>query len=224
MTRQTFHAQLTHLQERLLQLGAAAEVAVNKAVDSLEAQDLEEAQAVLDGDNELDKLQNEIEEEVLKLIALQQPLARDLRTLGAILQTATDLERVGDYAENIAERTLWIGKEPLIKPLVDIPKMARMSEAMLRDSLDSFVKRDVQLAQKVVDDDEAVDQIYATLFDELMDYVSSGNVVSARQAVQLLFVARYLERIADHATNVAERVIYMVTGEWIAHKHNTPNS
>ncbi len=220
MTRQTFHAQLTHLQERLLQLGAAAEVAVSKAVDSLDSQNLEEAKAVLDGDNVLDQLQNEIEEDVLKLIALQQPLARDLRTLGAILQTATDLERIGDYAENIAERTLWIGVEPLIKPLVDIPKMARMAEAMLRESLDSFVKRDVSLAHKVVDDDEAVDDIYATLFDELMEFVSSGNSVTARQAVQLLFVARYLERIADHATNVAERVIYMVTGERIAHQND----
>ncbi len=220
MARASFHASLDNVQALLLRLGGAAESAIYRAVESLETQNLQNAQAVIDGDDELDELENEVEEQVMRLLALQQPLARDLRTLSTIWKTATDLERVGDYAVNIAERVLWIGTVPLIKPLVDIPRMARMAEQMLRESLDSFVRRDIELAAKVCADDDAVDDIYADLFDELIGMVTSGDKGTATQAVQLLFVARYLERVADHATNLAERVVYMVTGRRVAHQGN----
>ena len=218
MPREAFHTSIDNVQALLIRLGGVAEEAIHKAVTSLETQNLAEARLVLDGDDVLDEMENEIEERVLRLLALQQPLAKDLRTLSAIWKTATDFERVGDYAANIAERTLWIGNIPLIKPLVDIPQMARSAEKMLRESLDAFVRRDIELAAQVCAADDVVDKLYADLFEELMGFVASGDSTRSIQAVQLLFVARYLERVADHATNVSERVIYMVTGKQVAHE------
>lgn len=216
--RQAFITNLAHTQKLLLNLGAAAEDAIRQAIASLAAQNLVDAKAIIANDDQLDLMEQELEENVIKLLALQQPLAKDLRTLSAIWNTAADLERIGDYAENIAERTLWIGKTPLIKPLNDILSMAHMAQNMLQESLDAFSRRDVELAKKVCLDDDPVDLLYATLFDELMHSVASSNVAQATQAVQLLFIARYLERVADHATNIAERVIYMVTGERVSHQ------
>ncbi len=219
MTRQSYHNQLEGLKSDILRMGSLVEEGIHKSIGSLKAQDLELAQAVVNSDDVIDQMETEIEESCLKLIALQQPLAKDLRTINTILKTITDLERMADQSVNIAEITLRIGHEPLIKPLVDIPRMAEMAERMVRESLDSFVKEDLALARKVCDDDDPVDDLYSALFDELMGFVlAGGDVRRATQAINLLFVARFLERIADHATNIAERVIYMVSGERVSHQ------
>lgn len=219
MTRQGFHREIEDLQQEILRMGSMVEDAIHRAITSLKTQDLDLAAAIIDGDDKIDAMEQDIEEKCLKLIALQQPLAKDLRTISTILKTVTDLERIGDQANNIAEITLRIGHEPLIKPLIDIPRMAEMSQRMVKESLDAFVNQDVDLARKVCRDDEPVDQLYSDLFDELMGFIlEGGDVHRATQAINLLFVARYLERVADHATNIGERVIYMVTGERVAHQ------
>lgn len=219
MARKKFHEQLNELQMEMLRMGSMVEKAISQSIHSLRLQDLRTAQSVLDKDDEIDALEEKIEEECFHLIMLQQPLARDLRTVGAILKTLTDLERLGDYANNIAEITLRIGTQPLIKPLVDIPKMAEKAEDMVQRSLDAFVERDVEAAKEVCRQDDEVDQMYTDLFDELEGLVSQGgDNRRVNQAIHLLFVARYLERIADHATNISERAIYMVTGERVSHQ------
>lgn len=218
MSRQGFDADLSALKQEILKMGSLVEEAVDSAVKSLAQQDLKRAEAVIEGDSTIDKMEVELEERCMRLIALQQPLAKDLRTIGTVLKTITDIERIGDHAANIAEITLRIGNEPLIKPLIDIPRMAGMAQEMVRQVLDSFVKEDVSLAAQVVERDDEVDSLYSYLFDELMGFVlHGGDVRRSTQAINLLFAARYLERVADHATNIGERMIYMVTGERVSH-------
>ena len=171
----------------------------------------------MDGDDLIDSMQVEIEDRCISLIARQQPVATDLRILGTGLKITTDLERIGDHAFDIAKIVLLIGDEPLIKPLVDIPRMAVMAQSMLEDSLQAYLKLDIQLAEKVCRDDDLVDQLYHQVFRELLTYMLE-DPKKINQATQLIFVARYLERIADHSTNVAEWVIYLVTGERLRKK------
>lgn len=219
MARQRFQQEIKNLQLDMLQMGSMVERAVQSAVHSLKVQDLKEAQAVLDHDDEIDAFEEKIEEACFHLIMLQQPMAGDLRTIGAILKTLTDLERLGDYANNIAEVTLRIGTMPLIKPLVDIPKMATKAQSMVRRALDAFMDDDVEAARAVCLEDDDVDTMYSLLFEELEGMVAKGgDTIRINQAINLLFVARYLERIADHATNIAERAIYKVTGERVPHQ------
>lgn len=219
MARQRFHDELKNLQLELLKMGSMVQKAVSQAVHSLKEQDLREAQEVLDKDDEIDALEETLEEACFHLIMLQQPLARDLRLIGATIKTLTDLERLGDYANNIAEVTLRIGTAPLIKPLIDIPRMADMAQQMVQDSLDAFIERDIEKAKDVCRRDDEVDAIYSMIFDELQEIIrKGGDGDRVNQALHLLFVARYLERIADHATNIAERAIYMVTGERVPHQ------
>lgn len=219
MTRQSYLNQLEALKQDILRMGSLVEGGIHKAIASLKEQDLELARSVVDSDDLIDQMETDIEESCLQLIALQQPLAKDLRTVSTILKIITDLERMSDQAVNIAEVALRIGHDPLIKPLIDIPRMAEMAERMVRESLDSFVHEDLELARKVCNDDDPVDDLYSALFDELMGFVlAGGDMRRATQAINLLFVARYLERIADHATNIAERVIYMVSGERVSHQ------
>ena len=164
-------------------------------------------------------MEKDLEERCVKLIALQAPLAGDLRTIHTILKVVTDLERIGDQAINIAELTLRLSGEPLIKPLVDIPKMAEMAGSMLHRALKSFVDGDTGLAREVCLADDAVDELYSRLYDELIELsLGAGDRARATQAINLLFAARFLERIADHATNIAERVIYMVEGRRVPHQ------
>ena len=177
------------------------------------------ARNILAQDDSIDEMEKELEERCVKLIALQQPLASDLRTIHTILKVVTDLERIGDQAINIAELTLRLAGQPLIKPLVDIPTMAEMAGEMLHQALRSFVDRDTALAREVCLADDAVDQLYSRLYDELIELaLSAGDRGRSTQAINLLFAARYLERIADHATNIAERVIYMVEGRRVPHQ------
>lgn len=219
MTRNSFHHDLERLQQNLLHMGSLVENAIFAAVDSLRRQDLDLAEQVLRDDDKIDRLESELENECMRLFALQQPLARDLRIIGTVMKTITDLERMGDEAANIAEITLRIGDQPLIKPLVDIPRMAELVKTMVRRGLDAFVHRDVELAAEVRRSDNAIDAIYAALNDELVEMTMRfQSMREANQAVQLLMAARHLERIGDHATNLAERVVYMVTGHLVSHQ------
>ncbi|HHW13612.1 MAG TPA: phosphate signaling complex protein PhoU [Firmicutes bacterium] len=219
MTRTSFHQDLEQLQQNLLRMGSLVEEAIFNAVDSLRRQDLSLAEQVLHADDQIDRLESELETECMRLFALQQPLARDLRIIGTVLKALTDLERMGDEAANIAEITLRVGDQPLIKPLIDIPRMAELVRAMVSKALDAFVRRDVDLAFEVRRSDTAVDTIYAALNDELIEMTMKfQSMREANQAFLLLMAARHLERIGDHATNLAERVVYMVTGHVVSHQ------
>ena len=211
-TRQSYNQELESLRQDILKMGTQVELAIGQAVTSLTKQDLEMAKLVMAGDDAIDQLESEIEDKCMLLIARQQPLARDLRIIGTGLKITTDLERVGDHAFDIAKITLSIGKQPLIKPLVDIPRMSEMAQKMLRDSLNAYINLDITLAEQVCADDDAVDELYHQTFRELLTYMME-DPTNIKQATQLLFVARYLERVADHATNIGEWVIYLVTGQ-----------
>lgn len=194
-------------------MGSMVEEAIHLAVESLARQNLELAQEIIDGDDRIDDLSRKIEEDCIRLIALQQPIARDLRVITTVLKMVTDLERIADHATNIAEITQRIGKTPLIKPLIDIPRMAGMAEAMVRDSLKAFVDRDLEFAKATCLRDDEVDKLYESLLNELTGFIiQGGDAERVVQSMNLLFAARYLERVADHATNIGERVIYLVTG------------
>ncbi|MBP2626566.1 MAG: phosphate uptake regulator, PhoU [Firmicutes bacterium] len=211
-TRQSYNQELEALRQEILEMGTLVEQAIDQAVASLSSQDLESAKIVMDGDDYIDYLESDIEDKCMVLIARQQPLARDLRIIGTGLKITTDLERVGDHAFDIAKIALDIGKQPLIKPLVDIPRMSAMAQKMLKDSLVAYINLDITLAEQVCADDDAVDDLYSQTFRELLTYMME-DPTTIKQATQLLFVARYLERVADHATNIAEWVIYLVTGQ-----------
>lgn len=212
MIRQSFDQDLEALRQDLVRMGLIVQDSIKNAVDALARRDKALARQVMDGDDTIDAMQVDIEDRCIALIARQQPVAKDLRILGTGLKITTDLERIGDHAFDIAKIVLLIGDEPLIKPLVDIPRMAVMAQSMLNDSLQAYLKLDIQLAEKVCRDDDMVDQLYHQVFRELLTYMLE-DTKKISQATQLIFVARYLERIADHSTNVAEWVIYLVTGE-----------
>jgi phosphate transport system protein len=214
MTREGLDRSLSDLQQEMLRMGSMVEEAIHLGVESLARQDLELAQQVIDGDDQIDELSLKIEEDCIRLIALQQPIAKDLRVITTVLKTVNDLERIADHATNIAEITQRIGNIPLIKPLIDIPKMANAVEKMVRDSLKAFVDRDINLAKANCLRDDVIDKIYEDLFNELTGFVQAGGDSNRiLQALNLLFAARYLERVGDHATNIGERVIYLVTGK-----------
>ncbi len=200
------------LQNKLLQMGGLVEEAIARAIDSLKSQDLEMAEKVINNDDRIDELELEIEEGCLALIATQQPMAKDLRKVATLLKMIMDLERMGDYALDIAKTIKNIGNQPLIKPLVDIPRMARITQLMVKESLDSYIKEDVSLAVSMAQHDDEVDMLHKQIFRELLT-IMMENPRTITQATHLLFISRYLERIADHATNIGENVIFLVTGE-----------
>ncbi|MCX7904315.1 MAG: phosphate signaling complex protein PhoU [Caloramator sp.] len=212
MTRLHFQQNLEEIKHKVLRMGSMVEAIVDKAVNSLKEQNLEAAKSIIEDDDKIDAMDLEIEMDCMKLLALQQPLAKDLRTIATALKIITDLERMGDHAVNISKITLEIGKEPLIKPLIDIPRMAKIAQEMIKLSLDAFVREDVELARKVAAMDQEVDDIYQAILDELLEMIIKNPSIT-KQATKLMFVGRYLERIADHTTNVCERIIYMVTGK-----------
>ena len=210
--RTEYTQQLKDLQIKLLKMGSLVQHIIEESLQALLNQDMEKAKKIHLMDDRIDALELEIEVECMRLIALQQPMAKDLRIIGTILKAITDLERMGDHAVNIAKQTELIGEEPFIKPLVDIPRMARLSEDMVAKALDSFMKEDVDLAREVAHDDDEVDEIYESIYTELLEMMIHDQKI-IKQAINLLLIGRFLERIADHATNIGERVIYMVTGE-----------
>ncbi|WP_026895180.1 phosphate signaling complex protein PhoU [Clostridiisalibacter paucivorans] len=210
--RRNFDYQLQELQEMLLKMGALVENIIELAIDSLVKQDVEMADRVIILDDKADKMEVEIEIKCLELIALQQPKAKDLRKISSILKIITDLERIGDHGVNISKATKKMSNEKYIKPLIDIPKMANHAKMMIKKSLDSFVKEDVKLAEGVANTDDIVDDIYESMYVELLEMLSKDKSIM-NQVIDLLFIGRYIERIADHTTNICERVIYMVTSE-----------
>ncbi|MDK2824313.1 MAG: phosphate transport system protein [Clostridia bacterium] len=212
MTRYNYQNALDELEKEILKMGSLVEEQINLAVTSLAKQDLELARKVVDQDDIIDSLELEIEEKILKLIATQQPMAKDLRRIAAGFKIITDLERIGDNAVDIAKTTLRIGNEPLIKPLIDIPRMAEITQNMLREALDAYINEDVKLAETLAAKDDIVDSLHAQIIRELLTYMFE-NPRNINQGTHLMFVSRYLERIADHATNLGENVIYMVTAE-----------
>ena len=212
MPREDFDRDLRLLKDDLLMLGSMVEKAIARAVDALRRRDLQESREVVVEDDYIDRKRFEIEERCVNLIATQQPMAVDLRTLIAIMHITVELERMGDYAEGIAKISLAMGDEPPLKPLIDIPRMADMASDMLRRSLDSLVNRDVVAATQVCNDDDEVDGIYDQVYRELLTFMLA-DPKTIQRATYLLWVAHDLERIADRATNIGERVIYLLTGK-----------
>ncbi len=212
MVRETFARDLRRLQDDVLVLGSMVEKALIQSVEILKRQDLKGASALIANDRVINEKRFTIESDTLALIATQQPLASDLRTLAAILEIATELERMGDYAKGIAKITQMIGEEPLMKPLIDIPRMADKVVDMLRRALDAFVRRDVELARAVPREDNEVDALYDQVYRELLTYIIS-DPHTINQSTQLLWVAHNLERAADRVGNICERVVFTVTGE-----------
>lgn len=212
VARRSFDEELKELKEEMLTMGSYVEEAIHNAVRALAEQDLELAAKVDSDDERIDEYEVRIEEKCIRLIALQQPVAKDLRTIGMITKIITDLERIADNACNIARIATKIGNQPLVKPLIDIPRMADLASLMVHQSLNAFINQDIDLARQTAMRDEEVDLLNEQVFRELLTFMMS-DPTTINQSTYLLFVGRYLERIADHATNICERVIYMATGE-----------
>ena len=212
----TFDLELKELKEKLLYEGGLVEKAISNAIKSLTERDSDLAAKVIEEDVLVNDIEVEIDELCLKLLALRQPAARDLRFITTAIKVNYDLERMGDMAVNICERVQELNQEPQLKPYIDLPKMAETAQLMLKESLDAFVKEDVELATKVTKDDKSVDQFLDQIFRELLTYMLQDPRTISR-ATRLLFISKYLERMADHAVNIAELVIFMVEGRIIRH-------
>ena len=214
MVRADFDRNLKLLQEELLLLGGLVEKAIVDAIEALKTRDIELSHKVVSQDDIIDQKTNQIEEKAIDLIATQQPIAIDLRTLMSVIHISVELERMGDYAEGIGKIGVMMGNDPPVKPLVDIPKMAGKASDMLKRSLDALVRRDSALARQVCEDDDEVDNLYDQIYKDLIALMISDPATTQR-ATYLMWVAHDLERIADRATNIAERVIFLVTGQLV---------
>ncbi|WP_424624720.1 phosphate signaling complex protein PhoU [Achromobacter marplatensis] len=218
MLRVDLDRQLNHLQEEVVLLANVVDKATIRSVEALKSRDLVESQLVVDGDDYIDAKRYEIEDLCVDLIATQQPMAGDLRAIIALLHITVELERMGDYAEGIAKISLLMGNDPPLKPLIDIPRMADKSTEMLRNSMDSLVERDEAKARKVLTDDDEVDALYDQVYRELLLYMIQ-DPHNIQRATYLLWAAHDLERIADRATNIAERAIFLITGRMKKEKY-----
>ena len=215
-TETHFQKELAELKENLLKMAAIVEEAIRNSVQSLVKKDSDLARKVFEVEDRINKMEIAIDEMCLKLLALRQPMAADLRFITSAMRIITDLERMGDQAVNISERAISINQEPQIKPYIDIPRMAEIAQSMVKDVLDAFVNRDPKLARSVCARDDVVDGLNDQVVRELLTYMVSDPKTITR-SVHLMIVARYLERIADHATNIAEDVIFMVDALVIKH-------
>ncbi len=211
-----FEKDLAELKEALLAMAGGAESIVQKAIRALEKRDRVLAEAVIEEDHTIDRMEIDIEERCLNLLALQQPLAGDLRFITSVLKISNDLERVGDHAVNIAGSAIRLAREPLLKPLVDIPRMEKISTAMLREAIEAFIRRDSEAARRLVLRDDEVDQLNRQVFRELISYMMEDPHTITR-ALELILVGRNLERVADLATNVAEEVVFIAEARIIKH-------
>jgi phosphate transport system protein len=211
MLRTDLDRQLNQLQQEVISLAGIVDKATLRAIDALRTRDLAEAQQVIKEDDYIDQKRYEIEEKCIDLIATQQPMARDLRIIIALMHISVELERMGDYAEGISKISLLMGPNPPLKPLIDIPRMAERATQMLRNSIDALRSRDVMKAQQVLQDDDEVDALYDQVHRELLLFMIQDPQTIER-ATYLLWISHDLERIADRATNIAERVIYLITG------------
>lgn len=211
-TRSNFDNNLAQLKEMLLEMESKAEKAVRNSLRALINQDLELANEVINGDNAIDDYEHEIIDKALILIARESPVAKDLRTINVALKVASEVERMADMAVNIAKAALHIGKEKHFKEIVDIPKMMDSALEMVSMSIKAYITEDVMLAQKCAEKDDEVDKMFGRLVSELIGLVPE-NPSATNQIIQLSFVCRFVERIADHSTNISENVIYLVTGK-----------
>ncbi len=216
MERHHFESEMQALKSQLLTMGGLVENRIHRAVDSLIHRNEREAKKVIDSDVEINDLQIEIDERCLKILATQTPVAVDLRFIAAAMKINSDLERMGDQAVNIAENTLKCLDRPPLKPFIDLPRMAALAQEMTRDALDAFVRRDADLARDVLRRDDVVDDLKDQVFRELLTYMMA-DPGTIEQALSLILISRNLERVADHATNIAEDVIFMVEAKDVRH-------
>ncbi|MGC2063816.1 MAG: phosphate signaling complex protein PhoU [Thermodesulfovibrionales bacterium] len=211
-----FDDELQHLKEKLLKMGSLVEDSIKSSIQALVERDNDLAKKIIDRDRMVNTLDVEIDEESIRLIALRQPMAGDLRFITTAMKITSDLERMGDLAVNVAERALELNEEPILKPYIDIPRMREIAQGMTRDALDAFVRKDKKLAMDVIMRDDLVDELKHDVLEELA-FIMAQNPSTVSRAMKISFVAQYLERIADHATNIAEMVIYLIEGKIIRH-------
>ena len=214
-----FDHELAELKSQILRMGALVESQIEGSIKALVDRDVDLASRIIERDTLVNSLDVDIDENCIRLLALQAPAARDLRFVTTAMKISTELERMSDISENISERVIELNEEPQLKPYIDIPRMANWTMMMVRESLDAFVRSDAALARKVCADDDFVDNLTHQLFRELLSFMIE-NPATITRAIRLTFIGKSLERIADHATNIAELVIYMVEGKII--RHMTP--
>lgn len=210
--RTTFHKRLREIQDDILAMGSMVDKAILRSIEALKNRDLDLAHQIIANDQKINNKRFEIEEKCIELIATQQPMASDLRTIVAVLNIIIELERIGDYAVGVSRVVIMIGDEPPLKPLVDIPRMAEQTVDMLRRSLDAFVNRDAEAARKISAEDDLLDYLYDQVFRELITFMAEDHKTITR-ATRLIWVAHNLERSADRVTNICERVVFVVTGK-----------
>ena len=211
-----FHEELDGLKQTLLAMGALVEDQIRLTMLALVERDAALAESVIERDREVNAYDVEVDEKCVELLALHQPTAGDLRFLTTAMKIVTDLERIGDQAVNIAQRARELALEPQLKPYIDLPRMAELAQAMVKESLDAFVARDTELARRVCGEDAAVDALNHQIFRELLTFMMEDPKTIPR-AIRLILIARFLERVADHATNIAEMVIFMVDSKMVRH-------
>ena len=211
-----FHEELEALKQTLLAMGGLVEDQIRRAMRALLERDDVIAQEVIDRDRQVNTYDIEVDEQCVNLLALHQPAAGDLRFITTAMKIVTDLERIGDQAVNIAQRALELNREPQLKPYIDLPRMADRAQRMVKESLDAFVARDTALARQVCGEDAEVDALKEQIFRELLTYMMEDPRTVSR-AIRVILISRFMERVADHATNIAEMVIYMVEGKMVRH-------
>jgi phosphate transport system protein len=222
-TDRHYDQELQELHLKILEMGGFVEKQIANAVSALTERDNDLARLTIERDHTVNRMEVDIDDLCIRLLALHQPAARDLRLITTALKITTDLERIGDMSVNLCERALELNEEAQLKPFIDVPQMAEVAQSMLRRSLDAFVREDVDLSLEVCRDDDVIDGYNEQIFRELLGYMIEDPRTISR-ALRLLFVAKYLERIADHATNISEMVVFMVKGKSIRHLDRVPQS
>ncbi|HPE07607.1 MAG TPA: phosphate signaling complex protein PhoU [Smithellaceae bacterium] len=212
-----YEKELQAIKDGLIYLGALTETAIRKAMKSLSDRDTELARTVVRDDDEIDRLDTDLEERCIKILALRQPTAIDLRFITTAIKIIGHLERIGDMAVNIAEKAILLNEEPQLKPYIDLPRMTDLVEGMIKDSLDSFIRNDMQMAEKVRQTEQIVDDLNEQIFRELLTFMMEDSK-SIHRALLIMQVSKNLERIADHSKGIADMVMYMVTGECVRHQ------
>ena len=215
-----FDREIEHLKELLLRMGAMVEDQINESIRALLERDTAVAQRVIDSDGAVDRMELEIDQHTIELIAMMQPAAVDLRFVAAAMKITPELERIADLAVDVCERAIELNSEPPLKPLIDIPRLARMAQDMVRESLDAFVRRDAVLAREILARDDQVDLLTEQSFRELLTYMLEDSRNISR-AIRLTFIGKYFERMADGATNICEMVVYLAEGKVIKHANES---
>jgi len=218
-----YDEELQELRHLILEMGGFVEKQIADAMQALVERDTDFARLIIERDKTVNRMDVQIDDICLRLLALHQPAARDLRLITTALKITTDLERAGDMAENIAERAIELSREPQLKPFIDLPRMAAIAQGMLRQALDAFVREDAEMALVVCHQDDAVDSLTDQVLRELLTFMMEDPHTISR-ALRLIFVSKYIERLADHATNIAEMVIFMVKGKSIRHLDHPPST